>query len=232
MKGKEIKWQMSRKGCRSTSTPLTVDMLCLQSKSSQRLQSSLSRWILQPSCRFSDPSWCSDILFPASYLHLNRHVKKCVMWKVCLVRCASLIMGFPSIPVSPHPSPSHHASLPLSWRPYLFGAGCFAIKTPWWVLLFPLLTPSAACSDTLYQTRLLCLFVCFTCLVDFWNSSCHFYFHCSKGKNPKEAYFFPLFFCIFGGCLHTFCTVWQIVALDGVILPDKCIHFCLMSNLS
>lgn len=26
-------------------------------------------------------------------------------------------------------------SLP-SWRPYLFGAGCFSIKTPWWV--FPI----------------------------------------------------------------------------------------------
>lgn len=56
---------------------------------------------------------------PASCLvcvvHLNRHVKQNVMWKVCLLKCASLIMVFPSISVSPlHPptlftpfTPSH-----------------------------------------------------------------------------------------------------------------------------
>lgn len=40
-------------------------------------------------------------------VHLNRHVKKYVMWKVCLLKCASLIMVFPSISVSPPPTPPH-----------------------------------------------------------------------------------------------------------------------------
>lgn len=71
-------------------------------------------------------------------VHLNRHVRTYVMWRVCLLKSASLIMVFPSISESlPHPPPS--------WRPYLFGAGCFTIKTPWWVLLLPSLAPSAAC---------------------------------------------------------------------------------------
>lgn len=47
-------------------------------------------------------------------VHLNRHVKKYVMWKVCLLKCASLIMVFPSISVSPTPfTPPLMKTLPL-----------------------------------------------------------------------------------------------------------------------
>lgn len=41
------------------------------------------------------------------------------------------------------PGPINNNAFPIylcvsvpSWRPYLFGAGCFSIKTPWWV--FPI----------------------------------------------------------------------------------------------
>lgn len=93
-----------------------------------------------------------DILFPV----LNGHVQECVMWKVCLLQCASLIMVFPSISVShtlppsllPYPTLHPPSPVALSRRPYLFGAGCFAIKTPWWVLPLPRSAPSAACKCT------------------------------------------------------------------------------------
>lgn len=90
-------------------------------------------------------------------VHLNRHVKEYVMWKVCLLKYASLIMVFPSISVSTTrstiPHPLHSPPPPVSWRPYLFGAGCFAIKTPWWVLLLPSLASSAACNCILRSTH-------------------------------------------------------------------------------
>lgn len=128
-------------------------------------------------------------------VHLNRHVKKYVMWKVCLLKCASLIMVFPSISVSP-PTP-FTLPHPLSWRPYLFGAGCFAIKTPWWVLLLPSLAPSAACNCILRHSTppslpLICLLVYFQHIPQ---SLCS---HSSGEKNPKEECFlFSHLFCAF-----------------------------------
>lgn len=48
---------------------------------------------------------------PVCVVHLNRHVRKYVMWKVCLLKCASLIMVFPFISVPPPSSPSLHHPL-------------------------------------------------------------------------------------------------------------------------
>lgn len=69
-------------------------------------------------------------------VHLNRHVQKYVMWKVCLLKCASLIMVFPSISVShplrPPPSPFHEdpTSLGRDVLPLkLHGEFCFS--PPW-----------------------------------------------------------------------------------------------------
>lgn len=129
-------------------------------------------------------------------VHLNRHVKKYVMWKVCLLKCASLIMVFPSISVPPPPpSPS---PTPLSWRPYLFGAGCFAIKTPWWVLLLPSLAPSVACNCILHHSTppplpLICLLVYFQHIPQ---SLCC---HSSGGKKSQRGVFliFTSFFVPF-----------------------------------
>lgn len=70
-------------------------------------------------------------------VHLNRHVKKYVMWKVCLLKCASLIMVFPSISVSPHPlhpppPPSHEdpTSLGRDVLPLKLH-GEFCLSPPW-----------------------------------------------------------------------------------------------------
>lgn len=38
-------------------------------------------------------------------VHLNRHVRNYVMWRVCLLKCASLIMVFPSISESSRSPP-------------------------------------------------------------------------------------------------------------------------------
>lgn len=109
-------------------------------------------------------------------VHLNRHVKNYVMWRVCLLKCASLIMVFPSISES-------------SWRPYLFGAGCFTIKTPWWVLLLPSLAPSAACNciprlaHCLFFLLLICLLVYFQHIPQTFRLSF------LSGNNPKEECF-------------------------------------------
>lgn len=71
-------------------------------------------------------------------VHLSRHVKKYVMWKVYLLKCASLIMVFPSISVSPPtpftlpPPPSHEdpTSLGRDVLPLkLHGEFCFC--PPW-----------------------------------------------------------------------------------------------------
>ena len=117
-------------------------------------------------------------------VHLNRLVKMYVMWKVCLVKCASLIIVFPSISVSPCSSPF---PTPLSWRPYLFGAGCFAIKTPWWVLPLPSLAPSTACNCTLHQSShppllLMCLLV---------------YFLAHSAVRQSHSFFFSRFSIVF-----------------------------------
>lgn len=66
------------------------------------LPSGSSRWITK-----AVPAG-SDILFPV----LNGHVQECVMWKVCLLQCASLIMVFPSISVSHTLPPSFPPTLP------------------------------------------------------------------------------------------------------------------------
>ena len=122
-------------------------------------------------------------------VHLSRHVKKYVIWKVYLLKCASLIMVFPSISVSPHPF--HPPPTPVSWIPYLFGAGCFAIKTPWWVLLLPSLAPSAACNcihrHSTPPLPLICLLVYFQHIPQ---SLCHH----SSGEPPVECVLFSLFF--------------------------------------
>lgn len=135
-------------------------------------------------------------------VHLNRHVKKYVMWKVCLLKCASLIMVFPSISVPPTPTPTSSPSpTALSWRPYLFGAGCFAIKTPWWVLLLPSLAPSAACNCTLHRSTppllpLICLLVYFQHMPQ---SLCsHSSGEKKKKKFPKRSFsYFLIVFCAF-----------------------------------
>lgn len=142
-------------------------------------------------------------------VHLNRHVKKYVMWKVCLLKCASLIMVFPSISVSPPPHPTPPSSpspTALSWRPYLFGAGCFAIKTPWWVLLLPSLAPSAACNCILRHSTppllpLICLLVYFQHMPQSLCSHSP-----GGGKKSQRGVFliFSSYFCAFFGCV-SFC---------------------------
>lgn len=72
-------------------------------------------------------------------VHLNRHVKKYVMWKVCLLKCASLIMVFPSISVPPPPHPLHPPPLPFHEDPTSLGRdvlplklhGEFCFSPPW-----------------------------------------------------------------------------------------------------
>lgn len=189
---------MSEKGTTLLShpQPLTVDTLCLPDKSSHTLQSSLSRWAFQPSCKFSDPSWCTDFLFPALCVLCTETdmSKKCVMWILCLIKYARLIMAFPSISVSLHSSPFRHTH--LSWRPYLFGAGCFAIKTPWWVLLFPSSTP-IGCMQQYSITHLLCFCFLFSPL------SCGFFethpaicILISQRDKFQRGLFFSSLFCI------------------------------------
>lgn len=90
---------------------MSVDM----HSSAKYMVSHFTEWLGQMNHR-GRPRPGSDILFPV----LNAHVQECVMWKVCLLQCASLIMVFPSISVShtlsslpslhtscPPPSPSH-----------------------------------------------------------------------------------------------------------------------------
>lgn len=52
-------------------------------------------------------------------VHLNRHVKKYVMWKVCLLNCPSLIMVFPSISVSSHPPHPSPPTSPFPTSPFM-----------------------------------------------------------------------------------------------------------------
>lgn len=147
-------------------------------------------------------------------VHLNRHVKKYVMWKVCLLKCASLIMVFPSISVSPHPlhppPPLFHEDptslgrdvLPLK----LHGEFCFS--PPW-------LPRQHATVYSATAHRLLYLSFVFWYIFNTFRRVCAVI---PQGRKiPKRSvsyfliFFVPFFGCVFANpsiflCMLSFCS--------------------------
>lgn len=119
-------------------------------------------------------------------VHLNRHVKKYVIWKVCLLTCASSIMVFPSISVSPTPpftppNPSHE-------DPTSLGRDVLPLKLHGEFSLLPSSAPSAACNRILCHSippslPLICLLVYFQHIPQ---SLCSHSSGVKKNKKDKE----------------------------------------------
>lgn len=129
---------------------------------------------------------------------LKQTRQKYVMWKVCLLKCASLIMVFPSISVSPHPlhpsPPPFHEDLTSLGRDVLplklHGEFCFS---PPWLPRQHATVYSATAHRLLYLS-----FVS-------WYIFNTFRRVCAVipqgGKTKEECFLFSHLFCALFGCV-------------------------------